>query len=378
MTFVIGRGDGADQGPTGHLGRYRALDGSSGADLELDLDDPHAMLIVGKRGYGKSYTLGVVAEALARTPNVAPVIVDPMHVFHTIAFASEGDPVPADVVRTPTVTVDALDPRSWCSMLGLSPESGAGSLVWQAAAAESTLDDMREHIDATDAPDADKRAAINHLDLTDTWDIFDPDGLEAADLCGTEVTIVDVSGLDSAPMNAVVRGIGETLYRARIDDSVSRLPWLMLDEAHTFFDGVARPALETILTRGRAPGVSFVAATQRPSAVPDVGISQSDVIVSHRLTAGEDLKALEHAQPTYMDFSLTDSDRMPSKPGEVVVIDDSTETVHMATVRTRDTPHGGDSPSASDLGADDGIDMALEGAPADRKIRPDGSGSKRS
>lgn len=369
MTFVIGRGDDADEQHSsssasgaspdrsdacdvppehaGKLGTYRALDGSPGAPLYLDLDGPHAALVVGKRGYGKSYTMGVIAESLARSSGVAPVVVDPMGVFDGLAAPADGDPVPADVVAEPSGAPSALDPRSWCSLLGLSPESGPGGLVWQAAQATSTLAGMRERVESADAPAAAARAATNHLDLAASWDVFDADGLDGDDLGGPEITVVDVSGLDAAPMNAVCRGVAEALYRARVTGAIDRLPWLLLDEAHAFFDGVAEPALRTILTRGRAPGVSLVAATQRPGAVPNVGIAQADVLVAHRLTAGPDLDALERAQPTYLSGSL--EERLPADPGEVVVVDDATETVHAAKVRTRDTPHGGDSPRASDV-----------------------------
>jgi hypothetical protein len=346
MTFVLGRG--SDDGrPTGRLGTYRAPDGSSGAPLHLDLDGPHAALVVGKRGYGKSYTVGVVAEALAREPAVAPVVVDPMGVFTTLAEPSDGDTVPATVVSDPSVTPDSLDPRSWCALLDLSPESGAGALVWQAAQHRDSVPGMRDHVDAADADPVDRRAARNHLALAAAWDVFDVDGLDAGALGDSAVTVVDVSGLDAAPMNAVCRGVAEALYRARVDGAIDRLPWLLVDEAHAFFQGVARDALETILTRGRAPGVSLVAATQRPSVVPEVAVSQSDVVVSHRLTSATDLEALRAAQPTYVQGSL--DDRMPTDPGEVVVVDDATETVHAATIRTRDTPHGGDSPRASEV-----------------------------
>ncbi|QCS41965.1 ATP-binding protein [Natrinema versiforme] len=348
MSFVLGRDAAPADGPICRLGAYRALDGSDGAAIHLDLDSPHAVLLVGKRGYGKSYTMGVIAEGLARSRGVAPVIVDPMGAFDTLSQPATGDAVPARVIDDPAVAPDSLDPRSWCTLLGLSPESGAGGLLWQAAQAESTIDGMRTHLESADASSAATRAAENHLRLAESWGVFDADGLAAADLATAEVTVVDVSGLADAPMNAVCRGIAETLYRARIRRSIDRLPWLLLDEAHTFFDGVAEPALETILTRGRAPGVSLVAATQRPSAVPEVGISQSDILVSHRLTARADLAALESAQPTYMNGSLADADRLPESPGDVVVIDDATETVHAARIRARDTPHGGDSPSASD------------------------------
>ena len=347
MSFVLGRDGGLGEGPVGDLGSYRALDGSEGAPLHIDLDGPHAVLVVGKRGYGKSYTLGVIAEALARAEGVAPVVVDPMGAFGTLSEAADGESVPATVVEAPTVPPGALDPRSWCSLLGLSPASGAGGLVWQAAEEGGSLAAMRAHVEDTDAPETDKRAATNHLSLAESWGVFGEDGMTAAALGSGEVTVVDISGLDTAPMNAVVRGIGESLYRARVDRDIPRLPWLLVDEAHTFFDGVARSALETVLTRGRAPGVSLVTATQRPSVVPEVAVSQSDILVSHRLTAEADLDALAAAQPTYMESSL--GERLPTEPGEVVIVDDATESVHAARVRRRATPHGGESPSASDV-----------------------------
>jgi len=278
---------------------------------------------------------------------VAPVVLDPMGVFGSLAEPADGQPVPATVLEAPAVTPDSLDPRSWCDLLGLAPESGAGGLVWQAASDSDSLAAMRDHVADSDAPNADRRAAVNHIDLAASWDVFDPAGLGAADLAGGEATVIDVSGLDAAPTNAVARGVGEALYRARVDRDIARLPWLLVDEAHTFFGGVARSALETLLTRGRAPGVSLVMATQRPSVLPEVAVSQSDILVSHRLTSEVDLEALATAQPTYMDGSL--SERLPAEPGEVVVVDDATETVHAARIRQRATPHDGDSPSAGEV-----------------------------
>ncbi len=347
MTYVVGR-EGTDTGgrPVADLGTYRAVDGSDGARLALDVDGPHAVLVVGKRGYGKSYTLGVLAEELARTRGLAPVVVDPMGAFGTLEAGVRDaavDPVPARAVTGPRVPAPALDPRSWCRLLDLPPESPAGALVWQAATAGDTLDGMADHVREADAPTADARAAINHLRLAATWGVFDPEGLSGVDLATGEVTVLDLSGYDVAPMNAVVRAVGETLYRVRVTDTVERLPWLLVDEAHTFFQGVADGALRRILRRGRTPGVSLVAATQRPSAVPAVAVSQSDVVVSHRLTSKADIEALREARPDDLRDTLEDS--LPTAPGEAVVVDDATESVHAGTVRRRHTPHGGGSPS---------------------------------
>jgi hypothetical protein len=109
---------------------------------------------------------------------------------------------------------------------------------------------------------------------------------------------------------------------------------------------VGEAALETILTRGRAPGVSLALATQRPSAVSAVAVSQSDLLVAHRLTAEADLSALAAARPTYLEGTLRE--RLPAEAGAAVVVDDATETVHAVAVRERATPHGGGSPTASD------------------------------
>ncbi|WP_436900754.1 ATP-binding protein [Halovenus halobia] len=347
MSFVIGRGrDEIDRKPTGRLGSYRALDGSAGAPLYLDVDRPHAVLVVGKRGYGKSYTMGVIAEELAQTEAIAPIIVDPMGAFDTLGDQIHDD-ISATVFSQPAVTPNSLEPRSWCTLLGLSPESSAGALLWQSAQRANSLDGMQTEIRESDATQADKRAAINHVEMAHSWAVFDAaEGLNASTLSCSEITVLDLSGLDDGPMNAVVRGVAESVYRARVRDDIGRLPWLLVDEAHTFFQGVAQPALERILTRGRAPGVSTVLVTQRPSAVPAVGISQSDILISHRLTAQSDVDALQAAQPTYMNGSL--EEKMPTATGEVLIVDDATETVHAAQIRDRETEHGGDSVTATE------------------------------
>ncbi|MFC7155748.1 ATP-binding protein [Halomarina halobia] len=341
-------GDGSDEGrrdaggtdengPVGHLGAYRARDESAGARVTVDLGGPHAALVVGKRGSGKSYTLGVLAEELDRVEGIAPVIVDPMGAFGTLA----AEPVGARVVR-PRVRADALEPRAWCDLLGLDPEGAAGALVWRAAAAATTLDGMRAFVAEADAPGATRRAASNHLDLAAAWDVF---GGELPPLSDGRTTVLDCSGVDRAPMNAVCRAAANRCYRARLAGGTDRLPWLLVDEAHALFGGLAAPALRRLLTRGRQPGVSLVAATQRPAALPAVAVSQADLVVMHRLSSRDDREAMRAARPASMRETF--DERMPTRPGEALVVDDATERVHTVQVRERATPHGGESPRLS-------------------------------
>lgn len=351
MTHVLGRNESHsdEDGPTGHLGAYRARDGSPGADVHVDLDRPHAGLVVGKRGYGKSYTLAVVAEELARARGVAPVVADPMGIFASLADLG------TEVRTHPRVAANALAPRAWCDLLGLAPDSPAGALAWQAAGARSTLAGMREFVaDAdTKADRATRRAVDNHLALAESWDAFSPDGLTTRQLldsptaAGTSAgTVLDLSKFDPEPANAILRAVAGGLYDHCVREEPAQLPWLLVDEAHAFFDGVAAPALRTALTRGRQPGLSFVAATQRPSALPPVAISQADLLLAHRLTSRADLKALAEARPTYLSSSF--EQRLPDEPGEALLVDDATESVHAVRIRERETSHGGSSPRAAD------------------------------
>jgi len=335
---------GGDGAVCGRLGRYLARDGSTGARVALDFDRPHAGVVVGKRGSGKSHTLGVLAEGLAAAPGVAPVVVDPMGAFAGLAEAG------LDVV-VPRVRASALDPRAWCALLDLDPASPAGTLVWRAAAAESTLDGMRSWVADCEASPAARRGATNHLALAASWGCFRPDAPSARALLDGGA-VLDATGYRGRALQAVVAAVASGLYDVAVGDRATPLPWLLVDEAHACATGAAREAVETLYTRGRAPGASVVLATQRPSALPETAVSQSDLVVAHRLTSERDVSALASVQPTYLAGSL--ADRLPRGTGDALVVDDATESVCTVRVRERETEHGGESASATGVAA--GVD----------------------
>ncbi len=69
-------------------GRYEEL-----GEVFLDLAYPHCMLVLGKRGTGKSYTLGVLAESFGtlekeQRDRLAVLIIDTMSVFHSLKSAN--------------------------------------------------------------------------------------------------------------------------------------------------------------------------------------------------------------------------------------------------------------------------------------------------
>jgi hypothetical protein len=84
---------------TGFLGKHYVKTGDEinlSGEVFMDLSRPHVMLICGKRGTGKSYTLGVIAEEMNFLPekykrSVAVLIFDLMGIFWTMKFPNLKD-----------------------------------------------------------------------------------------------------------------------------------------------------------------------------------------------------------------------------------------------------------------------------------------------
>lgn len=336
---VLGRPSDSSGGPVGSLGRFLARDGSLGGRVGIDLDRPHVVSIVGKHGSGKSHTLGVLAEALAETPGVTGVVVDTMGVFRGLAACG------ARVVSNPRVDPAVIRPGSWPAVVGLDASSPAGSLVWRAARECSTVDDMLASVESAAAGPGTARVAANHLERAAAWGCFAPDGVDAATLRRDALTVLDCSDVPGAARTTIVGAIARILYQDAVTDASAALPWLLVDEAHACYEGPATAALDTVVTRGRQPGVSIALATQQPGALPAVAISQTDLFIAHRLTDRADVEALERAQPTYLESTITD--RLPTRTGDALVVDDTSETAATIRVRDRRTPHGGRSPRAA-------------------------------
>ncbi|MFP4045578.1 MAG: ATP-binding protein, partial [Candidatus Aenigmatarchaeota archaeon] len=75
--------------------------------------------------------------------------------------------------------------------------------------------------------------------------------------------------------------------------------------------------------------------------------SQSDLIISHRLTARPDLEALRNIMQTYMTFDIKDYiNDLPRKKGAAIVLDDNSERIYSMRVRPRMSWHAGSTPIA--------------------------------
>ncbi|MBI2667916.1 hypothetical protein HYX17_04075, partial [Candidatus Woesearchaeota archaeon] len=108
----------------------------------------------------------------------------------------------------------------------------------------------------------------------------------------------------------------------------------------------ATDALVQLLREGRQPGISLVLATQQPGEIHKDVLTQSDIIISHRLTSKIDIEALNNMMQTYL---LADIQRymneLPDLKGSAIILDDNSERIYPIRIHPKRSWHGGESPS---------------------------------
>ena len=141
--------------------------------------------------------------------------------------------------------------------------------------------------------------------------------------------------------------------------------WLMLDEAHEFLprEGktVATEALVQLLREGRQPGISLVLATQQPGEIHKDVMTQSDIVISHRITAQFDIEALNTMMQSYLLADLTTQlNNLPREKGAAIILDDNSERLYPMKIRPRFTWHGGEAPTVIKKEKTIEIELGLE------------------
>jgi len=398
------------------MGNYTSLSNK----IWLDVARTHAILVAGKRGSGKSYTLGVIAEELAGLPaeaaqNIASLIFDTMGIFWTMKYKNEKDkdllddwelkakelPIKVfvpfgkaeeyDQKRIPydetfALKPSELDAEDWVTIFKLDITSLAGVLMQRVITDlkekgfDYTMGDIQHGIDKDPrAGKETKEIAYSLFKAADTWGIFSKteEGTEISDLISAgQTTILDTSvyssigafNIRALVISLVTRKLFKTRMDARKKEEIESiqhgedylsykqareepLVWIFIDEAHEFLpkDEItpATDALKQVLREGRQPGISLVLATQQPGRIHHDVMTQSDIVISHRVTSKPDREALNEIMQSYLLESIQKQmNDLPSLKGSAIILDDNSERLYPMRVRPRFTWHGGEAPTA--------------------------------
>jgi len=387
--------------------------------IYLDVNRSHVVFVCGKRGGGKSYTLGAIAEGMAELPeevknNLSIIMLDTMGVFWTMKYENKADKELLDdwklkakgldvKIFTPVGYYDAykkkgiptdyafsikpseLNSSDWCGCFGIDIDSPEGVLISriidnlvktkkeysikEIAKAASSDDKSTEHT---------KNVVESRFMQAGNWGLFSVKGTKLSEVVKPgQVSILDVSCYATIPgswgIKALVIGlIAEKLFIERMiarkteefkeikgaevfeEKKVKKempLVWLVVDEAHELLpkegSTVATRPLITILREGRQPGISLILASQQPGKIHTDVMTQSDIVISHRLTAKLDVDALGLLMQSYMRLGLDkELNILPAVKGAAIIFDDVNERVYPMQVRPRFTWHGGGAPRA--------------------------------
>ena len=393
-----------------------------GGNIYMDVSGAHVVFICGKRGGGKSYTMGVVAEGFTLLDDdirkkLSLILLDTMGVYWPMKHPNQEEkallepyglkPQGVDIkIYTPfkfyelykkqgiptdfpfTLDTSELTEDDWCQAFRQDKYSAIGIFIAKILTRlrfkkpKYTIPDIVEEVKAD--PEEEKvvkNAVINMFEMADGWGLFSDHGTPLHELAaGGQVTVLDVScyatmagGME---VKALVVGIvsmhlfvqrmeyrkGEEFNRMKFlenffgnaevkaEDDMP-LVWLVIDEAHEFLpkqgENAATQPLVTIMREGRQPGISLILATQQPGKIHTDVMTQSDVVLSHRITARLDVEALGMLAQSWMGEGMGRAlDRLPPLKGTAVLFDDANEKLFQIRVRPRISWHGGASPSA--------------------------------
>ncbi|MFH1127375.1 MAG: DUF87 domain-containing protein [archaeon] len=263
--------------------------------VRIDLARPHIIGLFGKRGQGKSYSMGSIAEEIANQPddirmNMAALIIDTMGIYWSMKEPNERDfqllaswhskpkGFPIDVLipeglvslfnenkipydGTYSFKPSELDIGSWALTFNIDLDTEMGLLLSKVIKMmnedkkDFSLEDIIEKIGEQNVDHVAKEALINRFIVAESWGIFNPKGTSIFDIIKPgKICVIDVSqfGLSSGgwSVNSLVVGllarkILEERMKARrqeeLDDmggtkKSQHMPitWMLIDEAHQF------------------------------------------------------------------------------------------------------------------------------------------------
>ncbi len=201
----------------------------------LDVARSHVVFVCGKRGGGKSYTLGVIAEGMADLDeetknNLSVVILDTMGIYWTMRYENKKDEEMLKEWELKTKTLDVriftpvgffkeykergiptdvpfsiipseLDASDWCLTFEVNPNEPIGVLIERVinklkkAKPSYTIADIIKEVQGDDRSERQVKDAVeNRFRNSETWGVFSENGTPIKELIkGGQITVLDLS-----------------------------------------------------------------------------------------------------------------------------------------------------------------------------------------
>jgi len=378
---------------------------NDGSLVEIPSGTSQRILVCGKTGTGKSYTLGVLVEELARLGKDIILVVDTQGIFWSTVQPNEsfseadklwefdreargfrvnvlvpgnpieryGDAAIVEELEHRGINVQELrlnpsdlSPEMWCDLFDLDINELMGIMLFKAVrqcsqrvGKEFLIDDIASEVTKLHGLDQTKEAIQRKLDMAHDWQIFEehryreiweilqPDAINVLDL---SVIAQGRYGLRNLVLAVLATFIFRMRAIARRREALglasdTKKVWLAIDEAHNFCPSGRSTLSKDILIRwakeGRQPGLSLVVASQQPAAIDAEILTQCGIRIVHRITSKDDYRAIDALSQDYLSEGLPNRIKQLNAPGQTLLIDDERESVVPVQVRPRQSLHGG-------------------------------------
>jgi hypothetical protein len=356
-----------------------------------------------------SYSLGTIAEELQTadiSDNLSTIIIDPMGIYWSMkrpndrsaallenwdikpdafdaqVYIPEGKTKEFEEQEMPYDDTFTLNPsrftaQEWGMAFGLDMNSEMGILLERVISklqeetdGNYTTDHIIKGIRKFDFPKETQEGLVNRFMAAQDWGVFSQESSLDKFTTRGELSIIDVSAFGEMSSGWSVRALVVALLAKRIlrkrmtarrieeidemeNIAENEMPivWMLIDEAHEFLPAKGKtPASDPLLRWvkiGREPGVSLVLATQQPAKLHPNALSQCDVVLSHRLTAKQDIDSLGDIMQTYMRHDIGHYiNALPDRTGTGLILDDNSERIYPIQMRPRKSWHAGGTPDA--------------------------------
>ncbi len=238
------------------MGQYTSLSNP----IYMDVARSHVILVGGKRGSGKSYTLSVIAEGLSSLPeeerkNIASLIFDTMGIFWTMKFENDKE---AELLqewnlkpkKTPvkifvpygyfdeyekrgipidekfSIKPSELEAEDWVLTFNLNIIEPIAILIERVITklreqGEYSIKDILDEIKKSQDKEETKNSAIGLFEAAESWRVFSSEGTDISELAEAgRTTVLDLSMFSSVSafnVRALVIGlISRKLFNQRM------------------------------------------------------------------------------------------------------------------------------------------------------------------
>ncbi len=279
--------------------------------IHMDVIRPHIVLVCGKRGSGKSYSAGVIAEEMTRLPhkikeNLSVIMIDTMGIYWSMKRPNEKERdrleewglkpegmknmkffVPKGHAQkyqeagiefdaTFTLPCSELSSQDWIITFGFSMIDEYGLAIHRAVkslqdrSGEYSIDDIMRKIEEDEKCEQKiKDALIGRFLAAKDWGVFEKHGTRIEEfLKPGNISVIDISHYLRSSAGWSVRTMIVSLFARKIfharlmarkeeemevitGEKKHRIPmvWMMIDEAHQFIpsEGITASS-ESILT----------------------------------------------------------------------------------------------------------------------------------